>query len=78
MVKYTHKITVIFNGDTFLCAIVGNRVYVSPFTRPYGSEWGDYDVYDADSEYEHLTPELWFDNTKRWSVKKLNKFKGNK
>lgn len=78
MVKYTHKITVEYTGDSFLCAIVGNKVYVSPFTKSDGSVWGDYDEYNADSEHEHLTPELWFDNPLRWSVKRLNQFKGNK
>lgn len=80
-VKFTHKVTMAGGpdaGTTFLCSVAGNRVYVSPFTRPDGSEWGDYDEYDADSEYEYLTPELWFDNPLRWSVKRLNQFKGNK
>lgn len=80
-IKFTHKITLMRPpraGSTFLCAIVGTRVYISPFTDVNGEEWGVYEEYDADSEHEHLTPELWYDDTERWSVKKLVQFKGNK
>lgn len=80
-VKFTHKVTVLTgprNGSTFLCAILGNRVYVSPATTPDGEEWGDYDEYDAETEFNQLTPERWFGNPARWSVKKLVQFKGNK
>ena len=80
-VKFTHKITLMSpprEGSTFMCAIIGHRVYVGPFTDVDGEEWGEYEEYDADSEHERLTPELWYDDPMRWTVKKLNQFKGNK
>lgn len=80
-VKFTHKVTLNRGhraGDSFLCAIVGRRVFVSPFTTENGDTYGGYDEYDADHELDELTPELWYDDPMRWTVKKLNQFKGNK
>lgn len=81
MVKYTHIVTLLqghTNGVKFKCAIVGELVHCGEFIRPDGSVYNGPDTYKHNSDIENLTPELWYDNPKRWSVKKLNQFKGNK
>ena len=81
MVKYTHIVTLLqghVDGIKFKCAIVGGRVYCSEFIRPDGTTYNEPEVYEHNSDIEDLTPELWYDDPIRWSVKKLNQFKGNK
>ncbi len=81
MVKYTHIVTLELGRDKglrFKCAIVGEYVYCSESTKQDGSAYVDQFVYRHRSDIENLTPELWYDDPKRWSVKKLNQFKGNK
>lgn len=81
MVKYTHIVTLLQDhvyGIKFKCAIVGGRVYCGEFIRPDGSVYSEPDTYHHDSGIEGLTPELWYDDPMRWTVKKLNQFKGNK
>ena len=81
MVKYTHTVTLEAGpekGLKFKCAIVGEYVYCSEFIKQDGSIYADQDAYRHSSDIENLTPELWYDDPKRWSVKKLNQFKGNR
>lgn len=81
MVKYTHIVTLLQGhvyGTKFKCAIVGGRVYCGEFIRPDGTTYNEPEVYEHNSDIENLTPELWYDDTGRWSVKKLIQFKGNK
>ena len=81
MVKYTHIVTLLQDhvyDIKFKCAIVGGRVYCSEFIRPDGTTYNEPEVYEHNSDIEDLTPELWYDDPIRWSVKKLNQFKGNK
>lgn len=81
MVKYTHVVTLMhkgLEGVKFKCAIVGEHVHCGEFTRPDGTLYGGPDVYKHRSGVENLTPELWYDDAERWSVKKLVQFKGNK
>ena len=81
MVKYTHIVTLLprdVAGIKFKCAIVGEQVYCGEFTHPDGTTYSEPEVYEHDSGVENLTPELWYDDTERWSVKKLIQFKGNK
>ena len=81
MVKYTHIVTLEAGpqkGIRFKCAIVGELVHCSEFIRPDGSVYSEPDTYQHNSDIEDLTPELWYDNPMRWTVKKLNQFKGNK
>ena len=81
MVKYTHIVT-LEDGpqgrSKFKVAIVGELVHCGEFIRPDGSVCSVPDTYHHRSGIEGLTPELWYDDTKRWSVKKLTQFKGNK
>ena len=81
MVKYTHIVTLMnkgLEGIKFKVAIVGEQVYCGEFTRPDGTMYNEPEIYEHNSDIEDLTPELWYDDTGRWSVKKLNQFKGNK
>ncbi len=81
MVKYTHKVTLMaegVRGTWFTVAICGKEVFCSGFTRPDGSHYADPDTYEHNTGIENLTPELWYDDAERWSVKKLVQFKGNK
>ena len=81
MVKYTHIVTLMnkgLEGIKFKVAIVGEQVYCGESTRPDGTTYGGPKDYKHCSDIEDLTPELWYDYTGRWSVKKLIQFKGNK
>lgn len=81
MVKYTHIVTLLsggVDGIKFKVAILGERVHCGEFIYPDGTTYGGPDVYRHDSGIENLTPELWYDDAERWSVKKLVQFKGNK
>ena len=81
MVKYTHTVTLesrAQKGVKFKVAIIGETVYCGEFIRPDGSVYSEPDTYHHYSGIEGLTPELWYDDPIRWSVKKLNQFKGNK
>ena len=81
MVKYTHIVTLMnksLEGIKFKVAIVGELVHCGEFIRPDGTTYNEAEVYEHNSDIENLTPELWYDDTERWSVKKLNQFKGNK
>lgn len=81
MVKYTHTVTLMnkgFEGIKFKVAIVGELVHCGEFIRPDWSVYSEPDTYHHDSGIEDLTPELWYDDPMRWTVKKLNQFKGNK
>lgn len=81
MVKYTHMVTLECGPDKgvkFKVAIVGEEVHLGEFVRPDGTVCCEPETYNHESGIENLTPELWYDDTKRWSVKKLNQFKGNK
>ena len=81
MVKYTHIVTLMnkgLEGIKFKVAIVGELVHCSEFIRPDGTTYNETEVYEHNSDIENLTPELWYDDPIRWSVKKLNQFKGNK
>ena len=81
MVKYTHIVTLEAGpqvGVKFKVAIVGEQVYCGEFIRPDGTTYSEPEVYEHDSGVENITPELWYDDTERWSVKKLIQFKGNK
>ena len=81
MVKYTHIVTLEAGsqkGVKFKVAIVGETVYCGEFIRPDGSVYNEPETYQHNSDIEDLTPELWYDNPARWTVKKLNQFKGNK
>lgn len=81
MVKYTHMVTLLLDGVScikFKSAIVGERVYCGGFIRSDGTTYGEQEVYEHNSGIENLTPELWYDDAERWSVRKLIQFKGNK
>ena len=81
MVKYTHIVTLEAGpqkGVKFKVAIVGELVHCGEFIRPDGSVYSEPDTYSHSSDIEDLTPELWYDDPMRWTVKKLNQFKGNK
>ena len=81
MVKYTHIVTLEAGpkvGVKFKVAIIGELVHCGEFIRPDGSVYSEPEIYEHNSDIEDLTPELWYDNPMRWSVKKLNQFKGNK
>ena len=81
MVKYTHIVTLEagpVKGVKFKVAIIDDLVHCGEFIKPDGSVYSEPDTYRHDSGIENLTPELWYDDHKRWSVKKLNQFKGNK
>lgn len=81
MVKYTHIVTLLHDGVEgikFKVAIVGEHVHCGEFIRPDGTTYSEPETYEHDSGIENLTPELWYDDTERWSVKKLVQFKGNK
>jgi len=81
VVKYTHIVTLMnkgLEGIKFKVAIVGELVHCGEFIRPDGTTYNEPEVYEHNSDIEDLTPELWYDDTKRWSVKKLIQFKGNK
>ena len=81
MVKYTHIVTLMnkgLEGIKFKVAIVGESVHCGEFIRPDGTMYNEPEVYEHDSDIEGLTPELWYDDPMRWTVKKLNQFKGNK
>lgn len=81
MVKYTHIVTLMdkaLEGVKFKVAIIGELVHCGEFIRPDGSVHSEPDTYRHDSGIEDLTPELWYDDPMRWTVKKLNQFKGNK
>lgn len=81
MVKYTHTVTLESGpqkGFKFKVAIVGDLVHCGEFIRPDGSVYIGPDAYHHGSGIEDLTPELWYDDQMRWTVKKLNQFKGNK
>ena len=81
MVKYTHIVTLLQDpvyGIKFKCAIDGRMEYSGEFIRPDGTTYNEPEVYEHNSDIEDLTPELWYDDPIRWSVKKLNQFKGNK
>lgn len=81
MVKYTHIVTLLnggVGGIKFKVAIVGEHVHCGEFIRPDGTIYSEPETYEHDSGIKNLTPELWYDDTERWSVKKLVQFKGNK
>ena len=81
MVKYTHIVTLEagpVKGVKFKVAIIDDLVHCGEFISPDGSVYHGPGAYHHDSGIEDLTPELWYNDTKRWSVKKLNQFKGNK
>ena len=81
MVKYTHIVTLEAGpqkGVKFKVAIMDDLVHCGEFIMPDGSVYSEPDTYHHDSGIEDLTPELWYDDPIRWSVKKLNQFKGNK
>lgn len=81
MVKYTHIVTLEagpVKGVKFKVAIVGELVHCGESIRSDGSVYGEPDTYRHYSGIEDLTPELWYDDPMRWSVKKINQFKGNK
>ena len=81
MVKYTHIVTLLRDGVEglkFKVAIVGGHVHCGKFIRPDGTTCSEPETYEHDSGIENLTPELWYDDTERWSVKKLVQFEGNK
>ena len=81
MVKYTHIVTILqdgVEGIKFKVAIVGEQVHCGEFIRPDGTTYSEPEASNHDSGIENLTPELWYDDTERWSVKKINQFKGNK
>ena len=81
MVKYTHIVTLlpaVVEGIKFKVAIVGEQVHCGGFIRPDGTTYSEPETYEHNSDIEDLTPELWYDDTERWSVKKMNQFKGNK
>lgn len=81
MVKYTHIVTLEVGsqkGVKFKVAIIGETVHCGEFIRPDGSVYNEPETYQHNSDIENLTPELWYDDPTRWSVKKLNQFKGNK
>lgn len=78
MVKYTHMVTLLHDGIKFKSAIVGERVYCGRHVHPDGTTYGEPEVYEHNSGIENLTPELWYDDAERWSVRKLIQFKGNK
>ena len=81
MVKYTHIVTLLRCGVEdlkFKCAIVGEHVHCGEFIRPDGTMCIEPEAYEHNSDIEDLTPELWYDDPMRWTVKKLNQFKGNK
>lgn len=81
VVKYTHIVTLMnkgLEGTKFKVAIVGGLVHCGEFIRPDGTTYNEPGAYEHNSDIEDLTPELWYDNTERWSVKKLIQFKGNK
>lgn len=80
-VKYTHIVTLEagpVKGVKFKCAIIDDLVHCGWFIMPDGSVYAEPEEYGHGSDIENLTPELWYDDPKRWSVKKLNQFKGNK
>jgi hypothetical protein len=81
VVKYTHTVTLLrdgVEGVKFKVAIVGEHVHCGEFIRPDGTTYSEPETYEHDSGIENLTPELWYDNKERWSVKKIVQFKGNK
>ena len=81
MVKYTHIVTLMnkgLEGIKFKVAIVGEQVHCGEFIRPDGTTYSEPEAYEHNSDIEDLTPELWYDDTERWLVKKLVQFKGNK
>lgn len=81
MVKYTHTVTLLqdgVEGVKFKVAIVGEHVHRGEFIRPDGTTYSEPETYEHDSGIENLTPELWYDDKERWSVKKIVQFKGNK
>lgn len=81
MVKYTHLVTLECGpnkGVKFKVAIVGELVHCGEFVMPDGSVCGGPETYYHNSDIENPTPELWYKDHERWSVKKLNQFKGNK
>ena len=81
MVKYTHIVTLEVGpqkGVKFKVAIIGELVHCGELIRPDGSVCSEPDTYLHDSGIEDLTPELWYNDPMRWTVKKLNQFKGNK
>ena len=81
MVKYTHIVTLMnkgLEGIKFKVAIVGELVHCGEFIRPDGTTYNETEVYEHYSDIENLTPELWYNDPMRWTVKKLNQFKGNK
>ena len=81
MVKYTHIVTHMnkgLEGIKFKVAIVGEQVHRGEFIWPDGTTYSEPEAYEHNSDIEDLTPELWYDDAERWSVKKLVQFKGNK
>ena len=81
MVKYTHMVTLEAGpqkGFKYKVVIVGDLIHCVEFIRPDGSVCSEPTTYHHYSGIEDLTPELWYDDPIRWSVKKLNQFKGNK
>lgn len=81
MAKYTHIVTLEAGpakGVKFKVAIIGELVHCGEFISQDGSVYSEPDAYRHDSGIEDLTPELWYDDPIRWSVKKINQFKGNK
>ena len=82
MVKYTHIVTREagpIKGVKFKVAIIDDLVHCGEFIMPDGSVFCVApEAYHHDSGIEDLTPELWYDDPMRWTVKKLNQFKGNK
>ena len=81
MVKYAHIVTLEAGpqkGVKFKVAIVGEMVHCGEFMRPDGSVYNEPETYHHNSDIEDLTPELWYNDPMRWTVKKLNQFKGNK
>lgn len=81
MVKYTHIVTLEAGpqkGVKFKVAIIGGLVHCGESIRPDGSLYSEIDTYPHNSDIEDLTPELWYDDPMRWTVNKLNQFKGNK
>lgn len=65
-------------GLKFKCSIVGEHVHCGEFIRPDGTMCIEPGAYEHNSGIENLTPELWYDDPMRWTVKKINQFKGNK
>lgn len=81
MIKYTHIVTILqggVEGIKFKVAIVGEQVHCGEFIRPDGTTYSEPETYNHESGIENLTPEVWYADPERWSVKKLNQFKGNK